>query len=618
MTPSFLRLAIAAADRLESDVTTTLPPDVPNLRLTGSAAIDGTGNALDNTIQGNDAANHLRGLDGADVLRGYAGDDRLDGGNGADRLVGGSGDDIYLVDRAGDQTVELAGDGWDMVRASLSWRLAAQIEALVLTGSAAIDGTGNALDNTIQGNAAANHLRGLDGADVLRGYAGDDRLDGGRGADRLVGGSGNDVYLVNQAGDHVVEAADEGWDTVRASVSWQLGAQLEALVLTGHAALDGSGNGLGNTLQGNTGDNRLSGLGGDDVLRGYAGDDRLDGGSGMDRMWGGLGDDTYLVDQAADRVTELADEGYDTVFASVSWTLGANLEVLVLTGPRGLTGTGNGLENGIQGTGADDQLFGLDGRDSLYGLEGDDRLDGGEGDDRMEGGAGHDGYVVDSSGDQLVEAADGGWDVALIQASRDRVETYVLADYVDEARVETGLQGFAGISLTGNAQDNLLLATAQSREGVSLSGLAGNDYLAISGYHLEQSGHSLLTGGSGNDTFAIQDFRISAGAGAALPLITDFTPGEDRLELRAFELEAPFPMNFADVGRLSKSATGEGVLTGNPGAPQLVLNTTTGALEAFVELYDSSDNFMLIHLGTVAVLNASAWNGLAASDIELV
>src|SRR5262249_21166653 len=147
-----------------------------NLVLTGAASITGFGNALNNTITGNAAANQLNGFDGNDTL---------DGGAGVDSMFGGNGDDIYVVDNAGDLTTEVSGlGGIDTVLSSVARNLTANIETLTLTGSAAITGAGNVLDNVIIANSGAN---------TLYGFKGNDRLDGGVGADALFGAAGNDV-----------------------------------------------------------------------------------------------------------------------------------------------------------------------------------------------------------------------------------------------------------------------------------------------------------------------------------------------------------------------------------------------------------------------------------------
>ena len=139
----------------------------------------------------------LIGSGGVNVLMGLGGNDMLNGGAGADHMLGGTGNDTYVVDNVGDVVDETGGGGIDTVQSSISFSLAdpvhaiGDIENLTLTGTAAINATGNALDNVLIGNSGANVLTGLDGNDTLN---------GGGGADHLFGGTGNDTYVVDNAG----------------------------------------------------------------------------------------------------------------------------------------------------------------------------------------------------------------------------------------------------------------------------------------------------------------------------------------------------------------------------------------------------------------------------------
>ena len=242
-------------------------------------------------------------------------------------MAGGAGNDTYVVDQAGDVVQELAGGGTDGVYSALSYVLGANLEKLVLTGTGDLTGTGNALDNSLFGTAGRNLLIGLGGNDIL---------DGGAGADTMVGGIGNDTYTVDDIRDVIVEAAGEGTDSVRSTIGYTLGADLENLTLLGTAAIGGMGNALANRLTANDAGSRLHGLGGNDTLTGGAGNDFLDGGTGADSMTGGAGDDLYIVDSATDRVVEAAGGGNDVVYAAITYTLGANFEKLVLTGTAAL------------------------------------------------------------------------------------------------------------------------------------------------------------------------------------------------------------------------------------------------------------------------------------------
>ena len=169
---SVVELAGGGADTVTATATATLAVNLENLTLSGSAAIGGTGNTQANTLTGNAAANLLRGLGGADRLLGNAGNDTLDGGTGLDTASGGAGNDVYVVDRASDVVLENPNAGVDTVRSSASRTLGANVENLVLTGSASANGTGNLLANLMTGNAVANALRGDSGNDTLTGGAG--------------------------------------------------------------------------------------------------------------------------------------------------------------------------------------------------------------------------------------------------------------------------------------------------------------------------------------------------------------------------------------------------------------------------------------------------------------
>ncbi|WP_421577752.1 beta strand repeat-containing protein [Shinella sp. M31] len=130
-----------------------------------------------------------------DGYTGTSGADAFKGTSGANTFRGLGGNDSYVVNHSGDKVIEAEKQGTDTVFASVSHTLAANVENLTLTGSKAINGTGNSLANILTGNGLANILKGADGTDTLKGGAGDDSLYGGLGKDLMIGGSGQDTFV---------------------------------------------------------------------------------------------------------------------------------------------------------------------------------------------------------------------------------------------------------------------------------------------------------------------------------------------------------------------------------------------------------------------------------------
>ena len=343
-------------DLVKASVNYTLDLYLENLTLTGVGNIFGTGNDLANIVTGNSGNNALNGGAGKDTLVGGLGDDKLDGGNGADKMSGGLGNDTYFVDSSGDVVTELSGGGSDTVITSRAYTLSAYVEKLTLTGTGNVAGTGNALGNTIVGNDSNNKLSGGDGSDTLGGGLGNDTLDGGKGGDIMKGGAGNDRYYIDNKLDVVTEYGSSGTDTILINGTYTLGANVENLTFTGAGDRFGTGNALDNHLTGNRGNNTLGGADGNDII---------DGGKGADAMRGGQGDDSFYVDNAGDTVTEYTGQGSDSVYSSVSFTLGNNVENLTLTGADALNATGNSRANILTGNAGANQLTGGHGADTF-------------------------------------------------------------------------------------------------------------------------------------------------------------------------------------------------------------------------------------------------------------
>jgi Ca2+-binding RTX toxin-like protein len=308
-----------------------------------------TGSAFNDVLIGDGAANVLRGGLGADTLIGLAGNDVIWGGAGAlNTLSGGLGNDLYVLEAA-DSIVESVGEGTDTVDARINtYTLANNVENLIFGGTGDFNGTGNALANVITGGAGADVLRGRGGVDTLNGGAGIDTADYGLAAAAVV------VRLDQQRASNDGDGAFDTFSSIE----------------------NATGSNFNDVIYGNGANNVLMGAGGSDVLAGFAGDDILMGGSGgmNNQLFGGNGNDWYVLD-AFDSCIEYAGEGVDTVEARIgSYTLAANIENLLYTGPGKFVGTGNALDNVITGGDLNDMLRGGGGNDSLYGGLGTDEV----------------------------------------------------------------------------------------------------------------------------------------------------------------------------------------------------------------------------------------------------
>lgn len=322
------------------------------------------------TITGTAASESLTGTALADTISGLAGDDTLIGGLGIDSMIGGLGSDTYYVDHIGDKVVESAGQGVDWVFATVDFTLLANVEHLVLQGTA-VNGTGNGSANQIIGNASGNNLLGMAGNDSIWGGGGNDTIDGGTGSDVMYGGGGDDQYFVDSSTDSVIEHAGEGTDRVFTALSsYTLSANVENLFQMA-GAVTGSGNALNNRLTGNGSANTLYGL---------AGNDTLDGGIGADKLYGGQGNDLYYVDSAAEWVIENLGEGIDTVVTSVNFTIGNNVENIILN-PGAVNVSGNYMDNFIYGNAASNRIICGSGSDSVHAGAGNDTINSGTGGD---------------------------------------------------------------------------------------------------------------------------------------------------------------------------------------------------------------------------------------------
>ena len=447
--------------------------------------------STETVIVGAGGAQTLNGTTGNDIVLGLGGVDTLNWSAGSDILDGGAGTDTasFATATPGQNViVNLAAN------ATVPGLVPTQLGAgtAVVAGSADVtylvgieNVTGGAGNDTLTGDANANTLIGGAGNDVLNGGLG--------AADTLVGGLGDDTYVINNVGDVVTEAVGGGIDTVLSSLAtYTLANNVENLMLTGTADINGTGNNFANTIYGNSGNNTLS------------------GGTGADIMIGGAGSDTYIVDNINDVVTEGVNGGTDTVQSSVTFTLSDDVEILTLTGNGNTSGTGNTLDN---------VLTGNSGNNILSGGAGTDVINGGNGTDTSV----YSGSVLDAvfglSGTNLTvgTALDGLDTLNSIERVMFGVDAFNLFAANSNANtILTGvgnadlLIGFGGVdTLIGNAGADVLSGGGNND---SLSGGSGNDIL-IGG-----TGNDALTGGANNDTFVFAP-------GFGKDVITDFTAG---------------------------------------------------------------------------------------------
>ena len=495
-------------DQVYSFMNYTLGANIENGALLDDTTIGAVqaialvGNDLNNVLSGNRSANYLSGGKGNDTLYG-------DKGSKADTLDGGAGNDLYhlygnstdiIEDSAGNDTVVFESDsagGYTLTDDS-------KVENLVLQGSANA-GYGNSLNNRIEGNTTL-----------------DSTLDGGAGKDTLVGGTGDDTFYFD--GTDTLEDAG-GADSVLSRGTIDLNkfknAAIEYVELQDVAFGEKANNlnatakkTVAATLVGNSGNNKLTGSDGADTL---------DGGDGKDTLIGGKGDDYYIVD-ADDVVQEAKNAGDDTVEANIDYTLGANLENLVLT--AGATkGTGNELANVIDASTLSGNVV-LDGGQNAANTAGD----------TLKGGTSHTTFVVNNTNDHI--EITGGSNVVYVS-----YEVLGGAEMTDADWINYFGDRITGTNLTfvyrGNAADS-------KAGGVNITGSADNTYLvgtaaadtltgatdSTVGYTIDgQGGADTITGGTGNDYIYYYGAEtVTAGEGADTLHVMSLKKGDKTLD----------------------------------------------------------------------------------------
>jgi Ca2+-binding RTX toxin-like protein len=293
------------------------------------------------------------------------GDDTIWGNGGSDILIG----DAYAVAAGGrvvgGDDIIYGGQGSDQIFG---------------------DTANGSLTNVIGGN---DELHGDAGDDLLAGGSGDDVLDGGIGNDTLIGALGNDVYVVDSAGDTIVELGGEGVDVVKVLIgNVTIADNVENLSSVWIGDFAAGGNGLNNAMSAGGGDDVLDGKAGNDVLIGLSGDDLLVGSEGNDVLLGGAGADTLVGGDGIDTASyEGATQGVrvalDASLAALGDALGDTLFSIERLG-------GSDYRDVLRGNAGANVLSGGAGNDTLQGGEGNDVIIGGAGRDALLGGAGDD------------------------------------------------------------------------------------------------------------------------------------------------------------------------------------------------------------------------------------
>jgi len=353
--------AFSGTDQINTSVTLTLAANVENLYIkAGTGAINGTGNSLNNTLNGWDNTSR-------------------------NSLTGGLGDDVYYVyydvttTTNSDVVTEGADAGYDAVyiRASgtlVTYNMDANVEQVVLQGTNTFTTiNGNALDNGIWGtfNTA--------------------------GTTTLAGGAGDDYYVVG-SNDAVSETAGNGYDTVYIdNVNYTSALNNVEAVYAYNTTSYTTDFTAGRTLNfgANTAGLTIWASSFADNVTGGSGADTIYGNGGADTLAGGLGNDIYFVNSGAVIITESDGQGTETVYSTATYKLAAGVESLVLQDAGGaISGTGNGYDNTITGNAS---------ANTLTGLHGNDTLNGGAGADTLIGGSGNDVYIVDNAGDVITE-----------------------------------------------------------------------------------------------------------------------------------------------------------------------------------------------------------------------
>ncbi|MDB5522254.1 MAG: hemolysin-type calcium-binding repeat family protein [Rhizobium sp.] len=643
---------------------------------TASLIEDALGGGGNDEIWGNQIANFINGNGGGDTIYGEGGDDTLWGGSidddkihggwGADDIDGGLGDDkLYgdfkdvfeqgdadeIIGNGGKDSIQ-GGGGSDYIYGDFSTNpddnTAGADKDFVSAGAGDDRVWGGGGDDTLYGANGLDLMYGGHGSDDMHGEGGDDTLYGGGTqsegtSDRIWGGAGFDQLLAGWGDDEVYGEGDDdtiegngGKDYLEGGAgsdeiygdnysfdgTYQAGDDKDTL--RGDAGIDYLyGGGEEDELDGGADNDNLYGGDHADMLLGGDGGDNLNGGRGNDQMWGGAGGDSYFVDSAKDRVLETVKNESDYVYSTSSYTLGKNLEYLLLQGTA-TRGTGNDGFNWIDGNNSINVIEGMDGGDFLYGYvsydpnrgtaEDHDTIKGGAGSDFMYGGKGNDIYYTDGEDIYVNDSHEGFYKgyVQVVELKNEGNDTIHSTSDIKLHRnqyiEQLYLKGNA-ILAVGNEHDNRILGNGKDNE---IDGGGGNDTLSgddgldrllgrsgqdsLFGEHGNDRidggtddddifggiGADHLKGGTGDDEFCFEKVSESGTTNNTADQILDFGGG-DEIDFSDFEVKLKF------------SATGEFT-----GVGACVITSKSGK-DTIVEVDHDGDkiaDMMILVLGT--------------------
>ena len=495
-----------AANSLVSSVTYTLPTGVNTLVLTGTTALVGTGNAH------------------TDSITAGAGVDTLVAGSGVATLIGGAGNDTFVINSASDVVTDTSTTTRNAISSTVTYTLPTNVNALIFTGTAALKATGNSGNDSLTANTGADTLVAGSGTDTL--------VSGTTGTDSLVGGSGNDLFFVNTTADKVTDTSGTSSNAISSIVTYTLPTDVNTLIFTGTAALQGTANSGNDSLTANTGSDTL-------VAAGAGNDTLVSGATGTDSLVGGTGNDTFVINNSADKVTDTSTTASNLLVSSVTYTLPTDVNALVLSGTGALVGTGNAHT------------------DSITAGAGVDTLVAGGAVATLIGGSGNDTFVINSASDVITDTS------TTTSNTLWSTVTYTLPTNVN-ALLFSGTAALVGTANGGN--DSI---TANTGADTLVAAGVGNDTLVAG-----STGTDSLVGGTGNDTFVVDNTS---------DIVTDTSATASNTIVSSVNYTLPTDVQYLTLtGTSALTGTGNSLLdliVGNTGNDTLTAGSGIAALE---------------------------------------